>query len=130
MKIQTITTIDNLAEETAKVISDETISKSQKMKTLFSYGFTIKEIASQLNVRYNFVYNVIQNQVICEGLEVESTKVSSKKETVRELFNQGKSTKEIAIDLKTNYNYIYKLVKEIKSEPVTVVNSESDKVAK
>ena len=34
------------------------------------------------------------------------------KDKVWELLDTGKTTKEIAIELKTNYNYIYKLKKE------------------
>jgi len=86
------------------------------MKDLFSLGFEIKEIATKMNVRYNFVYNVISNQIIVEGLEVETEKKESKKDLVKVLFDQGKSNKEIAIELKTNYNYIYKLTKELKDE--------------
>ena len=95
------------------------------MKDLFSLGLEIKEISVLMNVRYNFVYNVISNQIIIEGLEVSTTKQTSKKDLVRDLFNQGKSTKEICIELKTSYNYIYKLLKEIKSEQEVNSNEES-----
>jgi len=129
MKIKNITTIENLELETINTVNNETLNKSQKMKLLFSYGISIKQIASLLNVRYNFVYNVIQNQVITEGLEIQESEVSSKKELVRELFNAGHSTKSIAVTLKTNYNYIYKLVREIKDESVPVVNDQNSKQA-
>ena len=115
MKLSNVSTIKGLEKKVANIVASEE-SKSSKMKQLFQLGLEVKEIANLLEVRYNFVYNVISNQVIIEGLEVETTKQSSKKDQVRELFNQGKSNKEIAIELKTNYNYVYKLVKEIKSE--------------
>lgn len=115
MKLSNVSTIKGLEKKIQNIVASEE-SKSSKMKQLFQLGLEVKEIATLLEVRYNFVYNVISNQVIIEGLEVETTKQSSKKDQVRELFNQGKSNKEIAIELKTNYNYVYKLVKEIKSE--------------
>ena len=124
MKLSNVSNVKGLEKKVANIVASEE-SKSSKMKQLFQLGLEVKEIATLLEVRYNFVYNVISNQVIVEGLEVETTKQSSKKDQVRELFNQGKSNKEIAIELKTNYNYIYKLVKEIKSEQEVNSNEES-----
>ena len=116
MKLSNVKKVKNLESRIEEIIKNELTSKSSKMKDLFSLGLEIKEIATLMEVRYNFVYNVISNQVIIEGLEVSTTKQTSKKDLVRDLFNQGKSTKEICIELKTSYNYIYKLLKEIKSE--------------
>ena len=115
MKLSNVSKVKGLDKKVEGILAS-TDSKSSKMKQLFQLGLEIKEIATMMEVRYNFVYNVISNQIIVEGLEVETNKSESKKDLVRELFTQGKSTKEIAIELKTNYNYIYKLVKEIKVE--------------
>ena len=38
---------------------------------------------------------------------------SSKKVMIEELFKQGKSNTEIAKELKTNYNYVYKITKQL-----------------
>jgi DNA invertase Pin-like site-specific DNA recombinase len=116
MKLTNVKTVKNLEKVIEGILADTTTSKSLKMKQLFELGLEIKEIAIKMGVRYNFVYNVISNQIIVEGLVVETEKKESKKDLVRELFNQGKSNKEIAIELKTNYNYIYKLTKEIKDD--------------
>lgn len=116
MKLENVKTVKNLEKKVEEILKNEATSKSQKMKDLFALGLEIKEIADKMNVRYNFVYNVISNQVIVEGLEVTTTKKESKKDKVKELFEQNKTVKEIAIDLKTNYNYIYKIVKELKAE--------------
>ena len=89
-----------------KIVSSET-SKSAKMKELFDLGVEIKEIAAIMEVRYNFVYNVISNYVTMNGIETESTKKVGKKDAIIELFLQGKSNKEIAIELKANYNYVF-----------------------
>ena len=115
MKIKNVQEVKSLDKETQKIISSDS-SKSSKMKSLFTLGLEVKEISILLGVRYNFVYNVISNMIIVEGVEVETTKQESKKDLVRDLVTQGKSVKEIAIDLRTNYNYIYKIVKEIKEE--------------
>jgi predicted transcriptional regulator len=94
------------------IMADVSTSKSGKMKAMFNLGMEVKEIALVMGVRYNFVYNVVSNMVIVEGVEVENTKKASKKDAVWELLNVGQTVKEIAITLKTNYNYIYKLKKE------------------
>ena len=116
MKLTNIKKVKNVESKVTEILQNVTTSKSSKMKEMFSLGLEIKEIATKMNVRYNFVYNVISNQIIVEGLEVETEKKESKKDLVKVLFDQGKSNKEIAIELKTNYNYIYKLTKELKDE--------------
>lgn len=105
------------------IMGDEKMSKSGKMKELFNLGLEVKEIATMLGVRYNFVYNVVSNMVIVEGVQVESSKKESKKDKVWELLDQGKTVKEIAVELKTNYNYIYKLKKEWEAKAVEEVQA-------
>ena len=116
MKLLNVSNVKGLEKKVDAIVSNKALSKSQKMKDLFQLGLEIKDIAEALGVRYNFVYNVISNYIIIESLEVETTKQTSKKDLVRDLYNQGKTNKEISIELKTNYNYVYKLVKEIKDE--------------
>lgn len=100
--------------QVTKLLNDETLSKSNKMKTLFLNGHTIKGIAELMNVRYNFVYNVVSNMINVDGLEVESTKQDSKKDKIIEMFLAGNSNKEIQIELKANYNYVYNTIKKYK----------------
>lgn len=128
MKLTNVKKVKNLEEKVNQIIENKESSKSGKMKELFTLGIEVKEISKLMNVRYNFVYNVISNLVIIEGLEVESNKQSNKKDIVKELFTQGKSSKEIAIELKTNINYIYKLVKEIKEELLLEEKEDESKV--
>ncbi len=115
MKLENVKVSKNVDKKVEMILSNNDSSKSQKMKDMFDLGFEVKEIAQRMNVRYNFVYNVISNYVIVNDLKVITTKVASKKDSVVELFNQGKSNKEIAIELKTNYNYVYKITKELKN---------------
>lgn len=123
MKIKNAKTVKNLNEAIEAIKASEA-SKSGKMKELFALGLDIKEIANIMQVRYNFVYNVISNLIITTGLEVETEVKTTKKDLIKALFLQGKTNKEIAIELKTNYNYVAKLVKEIKLE------LENEKLAK
>lgn len=120
-------------EVTEQVISDVltgTGSKSGKMKELFNLGLEIKQIAVLMNVRYNFVYNVVQNMVIVDGIQVETNRGSSKKDEVWKLLDLGKTTKEIAIELKTNYNYVYKLKKDWVEQISKEVEMEKEKEQK
>jgi transposase-like protein len=90
------------------------ISKSAKMKLLFDGGLEIKEIASIMLVRYNFVYNVISNYVNMNEIELETVLKDNKKEKIIELYLDNKSNKDIAISLKTNYNYVFNVIKNYK----------------
>ena len=89
-------------------------SKSKKMVALYNEGLEIKEIANLMEVRYNFVYNVISNMCRMNEVELRTNKENgnSKKALIIEMFKEGKSNTEIAKELKTNYNYVYKITKE------------------
>ena len=89
-------------------------SKSQKMKDLFDLGLEVKEIANLMDVRYNFSYNVISNYININEIETEQEEKSEKKQAIIDLFNQGMKKVDISKTLKTNYNYIFKVVKEYK----------------
>jgi transposase len=90
-------------------------SKSKKMVELYNGGMEIKEIATLMEVRYNFVYNVVSNMCRMNDVELRTNKDNgnSKKALIIAMFNEGKSNTEIAKELKTNYNYVYKITKEV-----------------
>ena len=96
-------------------IINNAASKSKAMIELYNGGLEIKEIANAMNVRYNFVYNVISNHCRMNEIELRTNKTNenSKKVMIEELFKQGKSNTEIAKELKTNYNYVYKITKAL-----------------
>lgn len=98
------------------IINDETTSKSAKMKALFDLGVPVKEIATTMNVRYNFVYNVVSNYVNMNDIEVVTVKKEGKKEKIIAMYLNGASNKEIAIELKTNYNYVHNVLKAYKKQ--------------
>lgn len=97
-----------------KLLADDSTSKSAKMKALFDAGHTVKEIATHMQVRYNFAYNVISNYVNMNAIDLEIVAKDNKKEKIIEMYLQQKSNKEIAIELKTNYNYVFNTVKNYK----------------
>lgn len=109
-----------------EVLSSE-VSKSSKMKQLFDLGLEIKDIATMMTVRYNFVYNVISNYVNMNGILTETQKKEGKKDGIIELYKQGRTNKEISIELKTNYNYVFNVVKQYKADhPEEIVVEEKD----
>ena len=95
-----------------KIINEAT-SKSKAMIALYNEGMEIKEIATIMGTRYNFVYNVVSNYCRMNEVELRTNKENgdSKKAMITKLFNEGKSNTEIASELKTNYNYVYKITK-------------------
>ena len=103
--------------EIKKILSGDT-SKSKKMVELYNGGLEIKQIAELMNVRYNFVYNVISNFCRMNDVELRTNKNqgNSKKVLIEQLFKEGKTNTEIAAELKTNYNYVYKITKQLTLE--------------
>ena len=101
-------------KEIQKIINNAT-SKSKAMVALYNSGLEIKQIANIMQVRYNFVYNVISNYCRINDIELRTNKnnTNSKKVQIEELFKAGKSNVEIAKELKTNYNYVYKITKNL-----------------
>ena len=98
--------------EIQKIINNAS-SKSQAMVELYNQGLEIKQIANAMDVRYNFVYNVISNHCRMNDIELRTNKnnENSKKVMIEKLFHEGKTNIEIAKELKTNYNYVYKITK-------------------
>lgn len=105
-------------KKVGEVVNNENLSKSGKMRELFNMGFSVKEISNLLGVRYNFVYNVISNYVNVNEIKVVNEKTVTKKELIIKLYEEGKTRKEISIELKTNYNYVFNVIKEYTSKEV------------
>ena len=103
--------------EIQKIINNST-SKSQAMIELYNQGLEIKEIANIMDVRYNFVYNVISNYCRMNDIELRTNKgnENTKKVMIEKLFKEGKTNVEISKELKTNYNYVYKITKQLIQE--------------
>lgn len=95
-------------------------SKSEKMRDLFDAGEDIKDIAHDLDVRYNFVYNVVSRHILKQGIPEENIEKNSNagsnlKEEIIALLKEDPDMKvsEIAKTLNKNYNYVWKLHKEV-----------------
>lgn len=97
------------------ILKDEKLSKSAKIRALFDGGLEVKEIATLLNIRYNFAYNVLQNHIIQNDIKVEKSERNSKKDEIIKLLNEGKSLVEVCKATKSNYNYVWKLNSELKA---------------
>lgn len=104
-----------LEQATQAVLGNKAISKSQMMKDLADLGYSIKEIAELADVRYNFVYNVVSNYFnLNQDFQIENTAKAGKKDEIIAMYLQGKKNKEISIELKTNYNYVFNVIKQYK----------------
>ena len=99
-------------------IINNAASKSKAMIELYNEGLEIKEIATAMDVKYNFVYNVVSNFCRMNDVELRTNKDrgNSKKVQIEKLFKEGKTNTEIAAELKTNYNYVYKITKQLIQE--------------
>ncbi|MMZ45192.1 hypothetical protein D3C76_169680 [compost metagenome] len=97
-----------------KIAGNDELSKSQRIKDLFDGGMEVKDIATLMNVRYNFAYNVLSNYSTVNKIETVTNKKSGKKEAIINLFIEGKSNKEISGELETNYNYVFNTIKAYK----------------
>lgn len=106
--------VTNLTAVEVKTIINSEVSKSNKIVQLFNAGKNVKEISELLNIRYNFAYNVISNYINVNSIEVIKEEKDTKKDLVVKMFLEGKKVIEISKELKTNYNYIHKIVKEYK----------------
>lgn len=96
-------------------------SKSGKIKELFDMGLEVKEIAALLEIRYNFAYNVISNYVNINDIQVvNEARTGGKKDEIVRLYTEGAKKTDIAKALKTNINYIYKVLKDWEAEQAVV----------
>ena len=99
-------------EEMKQVLEGEG-SKSSKMIKLYNAGMEVGDIAKLMDVRYNFVYNVVSNDCRKNGVAVRvMRKQGLVKQEIIELVKEGKSNTEISKELSVNYNYVFKVRKE------------------
>ena len=110
-----LTNVEKINDKEVKKIVNSDLSKSKKIQELFLGGYDVKSISELLEIRYNFAYNVISNYSRVNDLEemIERTKKDSKKNEIIEMLNLGKTKIEISKELKMNYNYIWKIEKEM-----------------
>ena len=101
-------------EEIKASVANKTMTKGAAIREMFVGGMETKDIANKLGIRYNHAYNVIKNEVLIHGLEVETESrggENSKKAQIIQGLQDGKSIKEIAAELKCMYNYVWQVAK-------------------
>ena len=116
MKLAVVSEVITKAQVEAAVaeMQEGKISKGACIRTLFAGGLDVKEISTITGIRYNHVYNVVKNEVLVHGLEVETSDRSnenSKKNQILAMLEQGKTVTEISKELKCMYNYVWQVAK-------------------
>ena len=106
------------AEEQAMIVAAEGMNKSDKIKALFEGGLDVKDISELLQIRYNHAYNVIQNYVIVNDIEVEKSarSVNAKRLEVIQILENGGKLIDAARATKSSYNYVWKISQDMKKE--------------
>lgn len=116
MKLAVVSEVITKAQVEAAVaeMQEGKTSKGACIRTLFAGGLDVKEISTITGIRYNHVYNVVKNEVLVHGLEVETSDRSnenSKKNQILVMLAQGKTVTEISKELKCMYNYVWQVAK-------------------
>ena len=116
MKLAVVSEVITKAQIEAAVaeMQEGKTSKGACIRKLFAGGLEVKEISTITGIRYNHVYNVVKNEVLVHGLEVETSSRSnenSKKNQILALLEQGKTVTEISKELKCMYNYVWQVAK-------------------
>jgi hypothetical protein len=105
-----------LMEKVNKVLNDNNLNKSSKMKILYDMNekeLSVSKIAELMKVRYNFVYNVVSNKERMLGNKVRGSENKvSKKDMIIELIKKGKNNVEISAELLVCYNYVFGVRKD------------------
>ena len=121
--------------EIKEAVANKTMTKGAAIREMFVGGMETKDIANKLGIRYNHAYNVIKNEVLIHGLEVETESrggENSKKAQIIQGLQDGKSIKEVAAELKCMYNYVWQVGKAAgltgkKTEETTAEEPKQDK---
>ena len=121
--------------EIKEAVANKTMTKGAAIREMFVGGMETKAIANKLGIRYNHAYNVIKNEVLIHGLEVETESrggENSKKSQIIQGLQDGKSIKEVAAELKCMYNYVWQVGKAAgltgkKAEEATAEEPKQDK---
>ena len=116
MKLAVVSEVITKAQIEAAVaeMQEGKTSKGARIRKLFAGGLEVKESSTITGIRYNHVYNVVKNEVLVHGLEVETSDRSnenSKKNQILALLEQGKTVTEISKELKCMYNYVWQVAK-------------------
>lgn len=112
-------------EQIVAILKNQDLSKSAKIRALFDGGLELKEIATLIDVRYNFVYNVLQNHIIQNDIPVERVERDHKRDEIIALLQSGKTLVEVCKATKSVYNYVWKISKELKQAAAAETKKEA-----
>lgn len=103
--------------ETKKVLAALTsgeASKGATIRALFAGGYSVKEISEMTTIKYNHVYNVCKTEVYKNHLEGEISTAregGTKKATILEALQSGKTITEVSKELGCLYNQVWQIAK-------------------
>lgn len=95
-------------------LSKGEISKGAAIRALFAGGLSVKEISAITTIRYNHVYNVVNQEVMKNGMEndvIRTREGGTKKSQILALLEEGKSIKDISAELGCLYNQVWQVAK-------------------
>lgn len=95
-------------------LSKGEISKGAAIRALFAGGLSVKEISAITTIRYNHVYNVVNQEVMKNGMEndvIRAREGGTKKSQILALLEEGKSIKDISAELGCLYNQVWQVAK-------------------
>lgn len=103
--------------ETKKVLATLTsgeASKGATIRALFAGGYSVKEISEMTTIKYNHVYNVCKTEVYKNRLAGEISTAregGTKKATILEALQSGKTITEVSKELGCLYNQVWQIAK-------------------
>ena len=105
-----------MTKKEIREIVEQDISKSKRMIQLYNGGMEIKDVATTMGVRYNFVYNVVSNYCRMNDVQMRVVVKENKKAKIIELVEAGKTNVEISAETKCCYNYVFSVRKAYEKE--------------
>lgn len=119
-KIQEIAAeIDEVAAMAPKKVAKTT--KSARIVKMWKDKVEIADIATQLGIRYEFAYQVSKRFALANGLPFTTNKAKgvTKADKIRQLYDEGKSTSEIAKTVGTYNSYVWQTIDLYKKQKVS-----------
>jgi uncharacterized protein YjaZ len=72
----------DIHEDIKRIVAQESVKTSEKIRRLFLLGVDVMDIAILLNISYNFAYNVVKQYSKAQGIPVTYSKSKIKAKNV------------------------------------------------
>jgi len=95
------------------------MTKSAQIREMFKENedITISEIAEELDIRYQYVYQVLRKYCAENDVEMPvNNNGETKADKIRELWDDGMTIGDIAKELETNYTYCWSVVDKYRKD--------------